>query len=93
MNLSDFGYYESQLEDDDNAAKTPPINHWNNKNQSAEDVKANLKRILQARGLKNLDISVEPTIGATNIIASIKKWAGMKENQERIDDEIKNLTV
>ena len=93
MNLSDFGYYESQLEDDDNAAKTPPINHWNNKNQSAEDVKANLKRILQARGLKNLDISVEPTIGATNIIASIKKWAGMKENQERIDDEIKSLTV
>lgn len=92
MNLSDFGYYESQLETEE-AKKAPPINTWNKKNASAEDVKTNLKRILNGKGLKNVDISVEPTIGGSNIIASIKKWAGIKENQDRVDDIVKDLAV
>ena len=92
MNLSDFGYYESQLETEE-AKKAPPINTWNKKNTSAEDVKTNLKRILNGKGLKNVDISVEPTIGGSNIIASIKKWVGIKENQDRVDDIVKDLAV
>lgn len=92
MNLSDFGYYESQLEDK-GGRLAPPVKHWNQRNDAAENVKRNLTRILKGKGLKNLDISVDHTIGGTNIVASIKRWAGIKENQPRVDDAVRGMMV
>lgn len=92
MLLSDFGYYESALREDD-MQKVAAIQDWDKQSAIEPDTAENLKRVLQAQGLKDVDISVEPGVGSTTVIASIKRWAGFKEVQERVDNELQHTIV
>ena len=88
MNLSDFGYYESQLRDED--VINAPTLKYDKEGDGIFSVRKKLRNILQGSGLKDVDISVEagPTGGATTIKASIRRMLGMREQQRQINSTL-----
>lgn len=85
MNLSDFGFYESSLREPEVQEATPlPYNHEN------DDIRigSEIKKLLKGKGLRNVevDVSARNTMGATDIIANIAVWAGLKDQQRRVED-------
>ena len=88
MNLSDFGFYESQLSDP-NVIYSPDINIGGNSNSdNSLRVKQNLKGILKGAGLEDVDISVQPgpSGGFTSIFAAIKTMIGFRQEQKLVND-------
>ena len=90
MMLADFGYYDSQLRDP-NVIHAPAVNYSNKstKNNTAA-VKRNLQKVLEGRGMKDVDIDIMPgpAGGMTSIKASIKHMLGMRDVQNKIDDNL-----
>lgn len=85
MNLSDFGFYESSLREPEVQEATPlPYNHEN------DDIRlrSELKKILKGKGLTNVevDVSARNTMSATDVIANIAVWTGLKEQRKRVED-------
>lgn len=85
MNLSDFGFYESSLREPEVQEATPlPYNHEN------DDIRigSEIKKLLKGKGLRNVevDVSARNTMDATDIIANIAVWAGLKDQQRRVED-------
>lgn len=88
MNLSDFGFYESQLSDP-NVIYSPDINIGGDSNSdNSLRVKQNLNGILKGAGLEDVDISVQPgpSGGLTSIFAAIKTMIGFRQEQKLIND-------
>lgn len=85
MNLSDFGFYESSLREP-NVQEATPLPY----NESNDDIRisSELKSLLKGKGLRNIDVSVtaKNTMGPTDIIANIAVWAGLKDQQRRVED-------
>ena len=87
MNLSDFGFYESQLRDPD-VIDAVPMDFRNNSDNFVT-IRKNLLTTLKGYGLKNVDISIGPGANGTQIMASIKTWLGIGEQQKKIDEYVK----
>lgn len=88
MLLSDFGYYENQLEKHD-AMYAPKITA----NESHESVKRNISKILEGRGLHNVEVNVVANGHDGNkIMADIGVYTGNRKIQHMIDDEIAQQT-
>ena len=87
MNLSDFGYYDSQLLNPDVAA-TKPIDYHSRDNTTS--VKHNLEKILHGKGLKNIDVNVTTSndIDAHTIISDIKMHTGLSERKQMVQNSI-----
>lgn len=83
MNLSDFGFYESQLRDPD-VINAKPLNMRNN----SANLSNNLKRVLEGQGLKDIDISVTTSASGTvnQIIANIKLFTGLSDLQRMTNE-------
>lgn len=86
MNLSDFGFYESQLRDP-NVINSKPLNIRN----ASANLSDNLKRVLEGQGLKNVDISITTSASGTanQIIANIKLFTGLSDLQDMTNEAIK----
>ena len=86
-NLSDFGFYESQLRNP-NVINAPSVNYSNN---NSVDISNKLKRVLQGQGLENVDISI--TSGAVGsghqIITDIKLFTGIDDLQNMTNESLK----
>lgn len=83
MNLSDFGFYESQLRDP-NVASAEPLNiRQKSKNV---DIKTSLKHILVGKGLKDVDVNViNGKYGDEHqITANIKMVTGLDKIQRMV---------
>ena len=88
MLLSDFGYYENQLEKHD-VMYAPNITA----NQSHDSVKRNISKILQGRGLHNVEVNV--TAGGhdgNKIMADIGVYSGNRKIKHMIDNELAQQT-
>lgn len=85
LNLSDFGFYETNLREPMTRIATPlPVGGANrNINMNKE-----LRTLLRGKGLTNVEVNVteKNTMGPTEIIANIGIWAGVSDHKRRIDD-------
>lgn len=84
MNLSDFGYYESQLRDP-GVINAEPMDFRHN-NDNFVKIRRNLRQSLNGRGLKDVDISICPSANGTQIYASIKSWLGFGDQQKKVNE-------
>lgn len=87
MNLSDFGFYESSLREPEVKEATPlPYNERNDD----INISSELRSLLKGKGLHDVEVSVtaKNTMGATDIIANIAVWAGLKDQQRRVEDSV-----
>ena len=91
MNLSDFGYYESQLRDP-NVINAPTIDYHSTDNSLS--VKHNLERILRGKGLKNVDVNVSSNTGLDThqIVADIARYTGSDKLQSMVDESLEMQT-
>lgn len=81
MNLSDFGFYESQLRNPGAIAATPlPFDEEN------RDIKLSneLRKALRGRGLRNVEVDVveRNSMGPTEIVANMTTWAGINHQRD-----------
>lgn len=85
MNLADFGFYDNALREPAVEKTTPlPFKHENDDiNLSTE-----LSKLLKGKGLKNVEVSVTSrnSMGPTDIIANIAVWAGLRDQQRKVED-------
>ena len=75
MNLSDFGFYESQLRDPNvKAVKAVPIR------MTSLNISSNLKRILDGKGIENVNVSVSESQNgsATDVICNFLSYTNLK---------------
>ena len=81
MNLSDFGFYESQLRNP-GAVNAEPL-HYDGENTDIS-LSQEIGRVLRGKGLKNVEVDVieKNTMGPTEIIANIGTWAGINRQQD-----------
>lgn len=81
MNLSDFGFYESQLENPD-AMRMAPLPYA--KENEDINMSMEIRRILRGSGLKNVEVDVieRNTLGPTEIVANIGTWAGINHQRD-----------
>lgn len=86
MNLSDFGFYESQVRQPE-VINAPEI-HLRG---STAELSDNLKRILEGQGLENVNISISESSSGTGhqIIANIGLFTGLKDLYSMTNDSIK----
>lgn len=86
MNLSDFGFYESQLRQPE-VINAPEV-HLHG---STAELTSNLKRILEGQGLEDVDISISSASAGTGhqIIANIGLFTGLKDLQSMTDESLK----
>ena len=91
MNLSDFGYYESQLQNPQ-VEKAPELDYHSTDN--AASVKRNLKRILKGKGLRNVDIDISKNteVDTHRIISDIAVYTGSKDLKKMVDDSLDSQT-
>lgn len=84
MNLSDFGFYESQLRDP-NVINATPINMYDS---NISNLNNNIKKILEGQGLKDVDVSISTSANgtATQIIANIATFTGLNEISNMINN-------
>lgn len=84
MNLSDFGFYESQLRDP-NVINATPINMYDS---NVSNLNSNIKKILEGQGLKDVDVSISTSANgtATQIIANIATFTGLNEISNMINN-------
>lgn len=88
MLLSDFGYYEKELEKHD-VMYAPKITA----NQSHDNVKRNISKILEGKGLSNVEVNVVANAHDGNkIVADIGVWTGNRKIKHMIDNEIAQQT-
>lgn len=85
MNLADFGFYDNALREPAVEEATPlPFKHEN------DDItlSTELSKLLKGKGLKNVEVSVTSrnSMGPTDIIANIAVWAGLKDQQHKVED-------
>ena len=91
MNLSDFGYYESQL-------RNPSVTNAPTINTSGASKKASmasdLKKILQGKGLKNVDVNVATStdVDSHKIISDISIYTGSERLQRMVQDSMQQQT-
>lgn len=85
MNLSDFGYYESQLRNPE-VVNAPKVDYHSTDNSLS--VKHNLERILRGRGLHDVDINVTSNAGMDThqIVADIARYTGSDKLQSMVDE-------
>lgn len=90
MNLSDFGYYESQLRNP--KVKAAPELHMRGHTAS---LNSNLQRIMQGQGLENVNISITPASSGsgTQIMTNLEVYTGMKDLQKMADNSLKQGTA
>ena len=81
MNLSDFGFYESQLRNPGAIAAEPLP--YNEENRDV-NVSSALRKALRGRGLKNVEVDVveRNSMGPTEIVANIGTWAGIDHQRD-----------
>ena len=81
MNLSDFGFYESQLRNP-GAITAEPL-PYNEENRDV-NVSSALRKALRGRGLKNVEVDVveRNSMGPTEIVANIGTWAGIDHQRD-----------
>jgi hypothetical protein len=80
MNLSDFGFYESQLRNPGAVNASPlPYNEENSDIRLSREI----KKVLRGKGLRNVEVDVveKNTMGPTDIVANIGVWAGINHQQ------------
>ena len=87
QNLSDFGFYESQLRDPKTVA-APDLPH--DRANRGVDIRRELKRILQGKGLRNVNVDVteSATLSTTQIKADIKTYTSGRQKQKMINRSI-----
>ena len=88
MNLSDFGFYESSLREPE-VQKVTPLPY--NKENDDISLSSELRSLLKGKGLRNVEVSVtaKNTMGPTDIVANIAVWAGLKEQQRKVEDSMR----
>ena len=81
MNLSDFGFFESQLENP-GAVNAAPLPY--NEDNSSIRLSSEIARVLRGKGLQNVEVDVieRNTMDATDIIANIGVWAGINHRDD-----------
>lgn len=84
MNLSDFGFYESQLRDE-KVIHAPSI--YDNGGDSHDNMSGRIRDILYGSGLENVEVNVmERAYGSGNqVFAALKCFVGMGEMQKRVN--------
>ena len=89
MNLSDFGYYESQLRNPE-VVNAPKVDYHSTDNSLS--VKHNLERILRGRGLHDVDINVTSNAGMDThqIVADIARYTGSDKLQSMVDESFES---
>ena len=90
MNLSDFGFYDSQLRND-KVIDAPELNYSGTSlSHNEERIRENMKKVLQGAGLKDVDISVQmgPGDGGTTIYAALKTMMGYREQQKMVNNSL-----
>jgi len=80
MNLSDFGFYESQLRNP-GAINAQPI-QYNRENKDI-NLSREIHRVLRGKGLRNVEVDVveKNTMGPTDIVANIGVWSGINHQR------------
>jgi hypothetical protein len=87
MNLSDFGYYDSQTRDE-KVINAPTVNfRGTSRSHNEKAMEKYLESVLKGEGMKGVDISVEagPTGGGTTIWAAVKHMVGIREQQKEVE--------
>lgn len=81
MNLSDFGFYESQLRNPGAIASEPLPYNQENRDVNLSNA---LRKALRGRGLKNVEVDVveRNSMGPTDIVANIGTWAGVNHQRD-----------
>ena len=90
MNLSDFGYYDSQARDE-KVINAPTVNYRGmSRDHNEAAVKNYMEDVLKGAGLKDVDISVEagPTGGGTTIWAAVKQMMGIRTEQKMVENSL-----
>ena len=87
--LSDFGYYESQLQDP-NVINAPTIDNGGSNRNGI--IGSRLKRVLEGQGLSGVDISVTTAADGTGtqILSQIGVYTGMKDVRSMARDQMKD---
>ena len=91
QNLSDFGYYESQLRNP-GVIMAEPLDM--NRPTDAWSTRLAIRKILQGQGLRDVEVSVSErsTMSFAQIKAAIKTFISPKDQQRRVDDSISRQT-
>lgn len=92
LNLSDFGFYESNLREPMTRAATPlPFDRHN----ADLKISSELRSLLRGKGLKNVEVNIteKNTMGPTDIIADIGVWTGLVSAKRKIDTAIASAWI
>ena len=89
MNLSDFGFYDSQARDP-NVLMAPELEAIS----SPAEIKGNIERVLRGRGLEDVDINVTTAnnISGTQIMTDIGIYTGVADMQRRVDESLNTMS-
>lgn len=89
LTLSDFGFYESQLQDP-NVMHAPTV--YRPTRDSAATVKSNLEKILQGKGLRNVNINVTDNseVDTHRIVSDIAVYTGSRTLKRMVDNSMDN---
>ena len=89
MNLSDFGFYDSQARDP-NVLMAPELEAIS----SPAEIKGNIERVLRGRRLEDVDINVTTAnnISGTQIMTDIGIYTGVADMQRRVDESLNTMS-